>query len=115
MSVDPEPTRPLTRLLLGLAYAALTLTEMTVPQTEAWMTGCAPIQQAAAAREITTREVAQVVQAWTQANWRMTQEEVAKEGGETAAPLLPGALRDNVALLCQHMDEIARLDEENRP
>ena len=120
MSVDPEPSRSLTRLLLGLAFAALPLAapdaaaqkqaaatsdyrltmpvlrrimpaanagegkctepdrslperaEMTVEQIAAWMKGCAPIQQAAAAREIPAREMAQVVQALMQAAWRAT-------------------------------------------
>jgi hypothetical protein len=41
----------------------------------------------------------------------MATEESAKASGGTAAPLSPGALRDNVALLRQHEAELKRLSK----
>ena len=88
---------------------------MTVAQMEVELQGCAPVQRAAAAQGVTTRELAQVSKALLQAGHRMAEEESAKATGGTAAPLPSGALRDNVALVRQNEAELGRLIKEQQP
>ena len=88
---------------------------MTVAQMQSELEGCAPVQRAAAAHGVTTRELALVSRALLQAGHRMAEEESAKATGGTAAPLPPGTLRDNVALVRQNEAELGRLIKEQQP
>ena len=85
---------------------------MSVAEMEKLLQECRPIQDAAAAQSISIRELAQVYKALTLAGYRMADEESAKVSGGTAAPLPPGALRDNVALVLQNDAELGRLSGE---
>ena len=91
------------------------LAEMTVAQMESELEGCAPVQRAAAAHGISTRELAQVSKALMQVGHRMAEEESAKVTGGTAAALPSGVLRDNVTLVRQHEAELGRLAGEHQP
>ena len=84
---------------------------MSVAQMQKRLEECPPVQRAAAAQDISLHELALVSKAIMLASYRMAQEESAKASGGTAAPLPPGALRDNVALLRQNEAELARLSE----
>jgi hypothetical protein len=124
---DYRLTMPVLRKALPALYAAgkerctsrqrspQEIDEMTVAQMEAELEGCAPVQRAAAAHGITTRELAQVSKALLQAGHRLAEEESAKATGGTAAPLPAGALRDNVALVRENEVELGRLIKEQQP
>ena len=124
---DYRLTMPVLRKALPALYAAgkercterqrspQEIAEMTVAQMEAELDGCAPVQRAAAAQGVTTRELAQVSKALLQVGHRMAEEESAKATGGTAAPLPPGALRDNVATVRQNEAELGRLIKEQQP
>ncbi len=88
---------------------------MSVAQMEAELDGCAPVQRAAAAQGVTTRELAQVSKALLQVGHRMAEEESAKATGGTAAPLPSGALRENVATVRQNEAELGRLIKQQQP
>jgi hypothetical protein len=82
---------------------------MSVAEMQEQIEHCAPVQRAAAAHGVTTREVALVSKALMQVGIRMAEEESAKATGGTPAPLPPGVLRDNVALVRQNEAELGRL------
>ena len=124
---DYRLTMPMLRKALPVLYAAgkerctqrqrsaQEIADMAIAQMEAELEGCAPIQRAAAAHGVGTRELAQVSKALLQAGHRMADEESAKATGGTAALLPAGALRDNVALLRQHEAELGRIIKEQQP
>lgn len=91
------------------------IAEMTIARMEAEIEGCAPVKRAVAARGVTPRELAQVSKALLQVGHRMAEEESAKATGGAAAPLPPGALADDVALVRQNEAELGRLIEERQP
>ena len=122
---DYRLTMPVLRKALSALYAPGAQTEcatsqaefpdvrsMSVAEMEKLLQECRPIQDAAAAQSISIRELAQVYKALTLAGYRMADEESAKVSGGTAAPLPPGALRDNVALVRQNDAELGRLSGE---
>ena len=82
---------------------------MSVGEMQAEIERCAPIQRAAAAQGISSRELARVSKALMQAAMRMAEEDGAKATGGTPAPLADGALRDNVAFLRQNDAELRTL------
>ena len=86
---------------------------MSVAEMERRMAECPPVQRAAAAQGISLAELARAYKALTLAGYRMAEEESAKLSGGSAAPLPPGALRDNVALLRDNEAEIARLTNDS--
>ncbi len=124
---DYRLTMPVLRKALPALYAAgkerctqrqrsqREIAEMTVSQMETELEGCAPVQRAAATHGVSTRELAQVSKALLQVGHRMAEEESAKATGGTAAPLPPGALRDNVTLVRQNEAELGRLIKEQQP
>ena len=126
-SSDYRLTMPVLRKALPALYAAgkercterrrtpQEIAAMTIGQMEAELQGCAPVQRAASAQGITTRELAQVSKALLQAGHRMAEEESAKATGGTAAPLPPGLLRDNVVLLRQNEAELGRIVKGQQP
>ena len=126
-SADYRLTMPMLRKALPALYAAgkercterqrspQEIAEMTVAQMEAELEGCAPVQRAAAAQGVSTRELAQVSKALLEAGHRMAEEESAKATGGTAAALPAGALRDNVGLVRQNEAELGRLIKEQQP
>jgi hypothetical protein len=119
---DYRLTMPVLRKALPVLYAPGAKTECTRSQEEfrdvrgmsaadmeKVLAQCEPIRTAAAAQEISIRELALVSKALTLTAHRMAEEESAKVSGGTAAPLPPGALRDNVALVRQNEAELGRL------
>jgi hypothetical protein len=115
-------TMPVLRRALPVLYTPRAKTEcaksleqfrdvraMSVAEMEKLLSECPPIQKAAAAQGISSRELAQVSKALTSTAHRMAEEESAKASGGSAAPLPPGALRDNVALVRQNEAELGRL------
>jgi hypothetical protein len=86
---------------------------MSLAEMEKRLEECPPVQRAAAAEGISFRELALVYKAIMLASYRMAEEEGAKARGGTAAPLPPGALRDNVALLRQNEAELGRLSGDS--
>ena len=87
---------------------------MSAAEMEKLLDQCGPVKRAAAAQGISMRELALVYKAMTMALFRIAEEEGAKVRGGTAAPLPPGALRDNVALVRQHEAELARLSGNSK-
>jgi hypothetical protein len=85
------------------------LLAMSLVQVEQRIGACPPIRAAAAAGQASLRELALTYKALLLASYTIADEEIAKARGSTAAPLRPGALRDNVALLRANEAEIARL------
>ena len=83
---------------------AMTLSEMT-----ATLEGCAPIRAELAKAGVSSKEAASVLGAFMYAGRRITEEESAIAMGQTAAPLPPGPLKENVALLRQNEAELRRL------
>jgi hypothetical protein len=83
---------------------AMTLAEMT-----ATLDRCAPVRAELAKAGVSSKEAASVLGAFLYAGRRITEEESAIALGQSAAPLPPGALKDNVALLRQHDAELRRL------
>jgi hypothetical protein len=86
---------------------------MSVAEMQKRLEECPPVQRAAAAQGVSLRELALVYKAIMLASYRMAEEEIAKASGGTAAPLPPGALRDNVALLRQNEAELGRLSGDS--
>ena len=87
------------------------LLAMSLAQVEQRMAECPPIRKAAAAQKASLRELALTYKTLLIASYRIAEEEIAKARGGTAAPLPPGAVRDNVALLRANDAEVARLSE----
>ena len=83
---------------------AMTLAEMT-----ATLDRCAAVTAELEKAGVSTREAASVLGAFLYAGRRITEEESALALGQSAPPLPPGPLRDNVALLRQHEAELRRL------
>jgi hypothetical protein len=124
---DYRLTMPMLRKALPVLYAPGAKAEcaeseeeyrdvraMSVAEMEKLLDECPPIRRAAAAQGISLRELALVYKALTLAGYRMASEESAKVSGGTAAPLPPGALRDNVALLRDNDAELARLSGDSQ-
>jgi hypothetical protein len=84
---------------------------MSVAEMVTHLKGCPVARSAAADRGLSLRDLALVSKAIMLASYRMATEESAKVSGGTAAPLSPGALRDNVALLRQNEAELERLSK----
>jgi hypothetical protein len=83
---------------------AMTLAEMT-----AMLERCAPVRGELRKADVSSAEAAKVLGAFLYAGRRITEEESALALGQSAPPLPPGALKDNVALLRQNEAELRRL------
>lgn len=87
------------------------LLSMPLAQVEQRMSECPPIRKAAAAQQASIRELALTYKALLLASYRIAEEESATMRGSSAAPLPPGALRDNVSLMRANEAELARLSK----
>ena len=85
---------------------------MSAATMEKLLDQCLPVKWAAAAQNISVRELALVYRALMLAGYRLAEEESAKVSGGSAAPLPAGALRHNVALLRQNEAELGRLSRD---
>jgi hypothetical protein len=84
---------------------------MSVAEMVTHLENCPVARTAAADQGLSLRDLALVAKSIMLASHRMATEESAKVSGGTAAPLPPGALRDNVALLRQNEAELERLSK----
>ncbi|HEX2218963.1 MAG TPA: hypothetical protein VHG35_09170 [Gemmatimonadales bacterium] len=122
---DYRLTMPVLRKALAVLYAPEAEVEcakpedgsgdprsMSVAEMERRMAKCPAVRRAAANQGMTLGELARAYKALTLASYRMAEEESAKLSGGRAAPLPPGALQDNLALLRENEAEIGRLTKD---